>query len=139
MKATWAYDRGDHRDNHETDVTDPAVLEALLHEIHQAGEPVAVTIFSDTTDDPDELPPGLQIGLGHPTYAFAVHIADDGGYLNDPTVQKPGGDISFDLGGVPTEYGAENLRLRPVTAIQIAATFLKTGGKQPQLPAAENN
>jgi hypothetical protein len=136
MKVTWAYDRGDHRDNHEVDLTDPAALEALLHEIHQTGEPVAVTIFSDTTDDPDELPPGLQIGLGYPTHAFAVHIADDGGYLNDPTVQTPSRGLSFDLGGVPTEYPAEHLRVRPETAIQIAAAFLKTGGEPPHVPTA---
>jgi hypothetical protein len=135
MKVTWAYDRGDHRDNHEADLTDPGALEALLHEIHQAGEPVVITIFSDTTDDPDELPPGLQIGLGHPTHGFAVHIADDGGYLNDPTVQTPDGGLSFDLGGVPTEYPAEQLRIRPETAIQIAAAFLKTGGDPPRVPA----
>ncbi|GAA2715107.1 Imm1 family immunity protein [Micromonospora olivasterospora] len=134
MKVTWAYDRGDHRDNHEADLTDPAALEALLHEIHEAAEPVAITIFSDTTDDPDELPPGLQIGLGHPTHAFAVHIADDGGYLTDPTVQSPSGGLSFDLGGVPTEYPAEHLRIRPETAIQIAATYLKTGGEAPHVP-----
>jgi hypothetical protein len=136
MKVTWAYDRGDHRDNHEVDRTDPGALEALLHEIHRAGEPVVVTIFSQTTDDPDELPPGLQIGLGHPTHAFAVHIADDGGYLSDPTVESPSGRLSFDLGAVPTEYPAEHLRLRPETAIQIAAAFLRTRGEPPQVPAA---
>ncbi|MFG1955925.1 Imm1 family immunity protein [Micromonospora sp. NPDC048830] len=134
MKVTWAYDRGDHRDNHEADLTEPAALEALLHEIHEAAEPVVITVFSDTTDDADELPPGLQIGLGHPTHAFAVHIADDGGYLNDPTVQSPSGGLSFDLSGVPTEYPAEHLRIRPETAIQIAATYLKTGGEAPHVP-----
>lgn len=134
MKVTWAYDRGDHRDNHEVDLTDPTALETLLQEIHQAGEPVAVTIFSETADDPDELPPGLQIGLGHPTHAFAVYIADDGDYLNDLTVQAPNRAASFDLGGVPTEYPAEHLRIRPETAIQIAAIFLKTGGQPPSVP-----
>lgn len=33
---------------------------------------------------PTDLPAGLQIGLGHPTHAFAVHIADGDGYLNGP-------------------------------------------------------
>ncbi|MGS2619682.1 Imm1 family immunity protein [Micromonospora sp. LZ34] len=82
------------------------------------------------------MPPGLQIGCGHPTHAFAVHIADDGGFLNDPTVETPSGRLSFDLGGVPTEYPTENLRIQPETAIQIAATFLKTGGEPPHLPTA---
>ncbi|SCL35862.1 Imm1 family immunity protein [Micromonospora aurantiaca (nom. illeg.)] len=136
MKVTWTYDRGDHRDNHEVDLADPDVLEALLREIQQAGEPVVVTIFSDITDDPDDLPPGVQIGLGHRTHAFAVHIADDGGYLNDPTVPPPDQELHFDLGGVPTEYPTEHLRLRPETAIQVAGTFLKTGGTPPHLPAA---
>ncbi|GGM28390.1 hypothetical protein GCM10011608_11460 [Micromonospora sonchi] len=135
MKVTWAYDRGDHRDNHEVDLSAPAALSAVLHEIHQAGEPVAVTIFSQAIDDPDELPPGLQIGLGHPTHSFAVHIAADGAYLNDPTVEAPTAGLSFDLGGVPTEYPAEYLRIRPDTAIQIATAFLATGGKPPRLPA----
>ncbi|WP_433532223.1 Imm1 family immunity protein [Micromonospora sp. CA-263727] len=135
MKVTWTYDRGDHRDNHEADLTDPAALEALLREIHQAGEPVVVTIFSDVTDDPDDLPPGIQIGLGHTIHAFAVHIADGGGYLGDPTVQPLDEGLHFDLGGVPTEYAVEQLRLRPDTAIQVAGTFLKTGGKPPHVPA----
>ncbi|GIJ28890.1 hypothetical protein Vqi01_40520 [Micromonospora qiuiae] len=138
MKVTWTYDRGDHRDNHEVDLTDSDALEALLCEIHQAGEPVVVTIVSDITDDPDDLPPGLQIGLGHPTHAFAVHIADDGGYLSDPTVQPPDQGLHFDFGGVPTEYPAKHLRLRPDMATQIARTFLKTGGRPPNVAAAND-
>ncbi|MGW0434024.1 Imm1 family immunity protein [Micromonospora sp. NPDC003197] len=134
MKVTWAYDRGDHRDKHEVDLTDPTALKTLLQEIQRVGEPVAVTIFNETADDPDELPPGLQIGLGHPTHAFAVHIADDGDYLNDPTVQPLNRVVSFDLGGVPTEYPAERLRIRPKAAIEIAAVFLKTGGQPPSVP-----
>ncbi|MCX4391345.1 Imm1 family immunity protein [Micromonospora peucetia] len=135
MKVTWTYDRGDQRDNHEVELTDPDALEALLREIQQAGEPVVLTIFSDTNDDPDDLPPGIQIGLGHSTHAFAVHIADDGGYLNDPTAETPAEGLQFDFGGVPTEYPAEHLQLRPETAIQLAVTFLKTGGEPPYLPA----
>lgn len=138
MKVTWTYDRGDHRDNHEVELTDPDALEALLREIQQAGEPVVLTIFSDTNDDPDDLPPGIQIGLGHPTHAFAVHIADDGGYLNDPTAETPPAGLQFDFGGVPTEYPAEHLQLRPETAIQLAVIFLKTGGEPPHLtPVSE--
>lgn len=135
MKVTWTYDRRDRRDNHEVELTDPAALEALLREIQQAGEPVVLTIFSDTDNDPDDLPPGIQIGLGHPTHAFAVHIADDGDYLNDPTAETPPEGLHFDFGGVPTEYPAEHLQLRPETAIQLAVTFLKTGGEPPHLTA----
>ncbi|MGW5081447.1 Imm1 family immunity protein [Micromonospora echinospora] len=135
MKVTWTYDRGDQRDNHEVELTDPHALEALLREIQQAGEPVVLTIFSDTNDDPDDLPPGIQIGLGHPTHAFAVHIADDGGYLNDPTAETPTEGLQYDFGGVPTEYPAEHLQLRPETAIQLAVAFLKTGGEPPRLSA----
>jgi hypothetical protein len=136
MKVTWTYDRGDQRDNHEVEVTDPHALEALLREIQQAGEPVVVTIFSDSTEDPDDLPPGIQIGLGHPTHAFAVHIADNGGYLNDPTAETPTEGVQFDFGGVPTEYPAEHLQLRPETAIRLAVTFLKTDGEPPHLTTA---
>jgi hypothetical protein len=136
MKVTWAYDRGDHRDSHEVDITDPTGLETVLREIHQRNEPVVVTIYGETPADPDDLPPGLQIGLGHPTHAFVVHIADDGGYLTDPSVQAPSGEIAFDLGGVPTEYPAEDLHLHPENALQAAVTFLKTGGEPPRLPSA---
>ncbi|MET7949765.1 Imm1 family immunity protein [Micromonospora sp. NPDC005324] len=135
MKVTWTYDRGEQRDNHEVELTDPNAFEALLREVQQAGEPVVLSLVSDTTDDPDDLPPGMQIGLGHPTHAFAVHIADDGAYLNDPTAQIPADGVAFDLGGVPTEYQAEDLQLRPETAIQLAVTFLKTGGEPPELTA----
>ncbi|MEU7981411.1 Imm1 family immunity protein [Micromonospora sp. NPDC049081] len=133
MKVTWTYDRGDQRDNHEVELNDPDALEALLREIQRAGEPVVLTIFSDNADDPDDLPPGIQIGLGHPTHAFAVHIADDGGYIEDPTVETPAEALRFDFGGVPTEYPAEHLRLRPETAIQLAVAFLRTGGEPPHL------
>ncbi|MEV4481770.1 Imm1 family immunity protein [Micromonospora coxensis] len=132
MKVTWTYDRGDHRDNYEVELTDPDALEVLLREIQQAGEPVVLTIFSDI-DGPDDLPPGIQIGLGHPTHAFAVDIADDGGYLNDPTAETPPAGLQFDFGGVPTEYPAEHLQLRPETAIQLAVIFLKTSGEPPHL------
>ncbi|HEY0696548.1 MAG TPA: Imm1 family immunity protein [Micromonospora sp.] len=136
MKVTWAYDRGDHRDRYESDVADPVSLEGLLREIPQAGEPVVVSTWEET-GDPDELPPGLQIGLGHPEYAFAVHITEDGDYLTDPAVQPPSGGISFDLGGVPTEYPTDYLRLRPAAAIQVAATFLKPGGEPPRAPVVD--
>ncbi|MER7167855.1 Imm1 family immunity protein [Micromonospora sp. NPDC000207] len=132
---TWTYDRGDHRDNHEADVTEPTALETLLGKIHQAGEPVVVFILADTAHDPDDLPPGLQVGLGHPTHAFAVHIADDGGYLRDRSVDTPPRGIRFDFGGVPTEYPVEHLCLNPETAIQVAGTFLATGGDPPHVPA----
>ncbi|MFY1683638.1 Imm1 family immunity protein [Micromonospora sp. WMMD730] len=140
MKVTWTYDRGDQRDNHEVELTGPDALEALLHEIQQAGEPVVLTIFGDTADDPDDLPPGIQIGLGHPTHAFAVHIADDGGYLTDPTdptAETPAAGLRFDFGGVSTECPAEHLQLRPETAIQLAVAFLRTGGEPPRLTAAD--
>ncbi|MDG4761425.1 Imm1 family immunity protein [Micromonospora sp. WMMD710] len=135
MKVTWTYDRGDQRDNHEVELTDPDALEALLRKIQQAGESVVLTIFSDTTDDLGDLPPGIQIGLGHPNHAFAVYIADDGGYLSDPTAETPPAGLHFDFGGVPTEYPAEHLQLRPETAMKLAVTFLKTGGKPPHLSA----
>lgn len=132
MKVTWTYDRGDQRANHEVELDDPNALEALLREIQKTGEPVVVTIFDELNEDSDDLPPGIQIGLGHPTYAFALHVADDGGYVNDPMVETPTEGLQFDFGGVPTEYPAECLRLRPETAVQLAVTFLKTGGRPPE-------
>lgn len=133
MKVTWTYDRGDKRANHEVELSDPDALEALLREIHAASEPVVVTIFDEIGDDAsDDLPPGIQIGLGHPKHAFALHVADDGGYINDPMAEAPTEGLQFDLGGVPTDYPAECLRLRPETAIQLAVTFLKTGGRPPE-------
>jgi hypothetical protein len=133
MKVTWAYDRGDHRDNQEVEINDPMALDTLLREIQQRNEPVVVTIYGEAPADPDDLPPGLQIGLGHPTHAFVVHIADDGGYLADANIQAPSGEIAFDLGGVPTEYPTVRLHLQPETAIQTAVTFLRTGGEPPKL------
>lgn len=136
MKVNWTYDRGNRRDNHEVDLTDPDALEAILHEIQHAAEPVVVAIFNDIADNLDDLPTGIQIGLGHPTHAFAVHVSDDGGYLSDPAVETPPGGLKFDFGGVVTEYPAEHLRLRPETAIRLAVTFLRTGGEPPRLTAA---
>ncbi|MFJ8691252.1 Imm1 family immunity protein [Micromonospora wenchangensis] len=116
MKMTWTYDRGDQRANHEVELSDP--------------------------DDPDDLPPSLQIGLSHPIHAFAVHISDDSGYLNDPAVEAPAAGIQFDFGGVPTEYPAGHLQLRPETAIHLAVAFLRTSGEprsgEPVIAAVED-
>ncbi|WFE23933.1 Imm1 family immunity protein [Solwaraspora sp. WMMD937] len=135
MKVNWTYDKGSRRENHSAAATDAAVLDSLLREIQQRAEPVVVTIYDEGPTDPDELPPGLQLGLGHPTHAFVGYIADDGYHLTAPDVQPPAADISFDLGGVPTEYPAEHLRLRPETAIAAAVTYLRSGGEPPTLPA----
>ena len=133
MKVTWAYDRGDHRDGHEVETTNPVTLESLLRRIHDAGEPVVVTIYHDLPDDDDELPGGLQVGLGHSAHAFVVHIADEGGYLTDPSTAAPSHGIAFDLGGVSTEYPTEHLRVPPGLALRTAVTFLRTGGEPPHL------
>ena len=109
-----------------------SALDALLREVHERGEPVVITIYGEKPADPDDLPTGLQIGLGHPTHAFVAHIADDGGYLTDPNVPAPPGGIAVDIGGVPTEYPTEHLHVQPETAIQAAVTFLQTGGEPPK-------
>jgi hypothetical protein len=133
MKVTWAYDRGDHRDSHEVETGDSVALESLLRRIHEEKEPVVVTIYDDVPDDDDELPQGLQVGLGHPAHSFVVHIADDGGYLTDPDTGAPAEGIAFDLGGVRTEYPAEHLRVQPNFALRAAVTFMQTGGEPPTL------
>lgn|GEM_PF-288160 len=66
MKVSWSYDRGDRRESHSTAETDATALGSLLHDIQQRAEPVVVTIYGAGPDSPDELTPGLQLGLGHP-------------------------------------------------------------------------
>ncbi|WJK34489.1 MULTISPECIES: Imm1 family immunity protein [unclassified Solwaraspora] len=134
MKVNWAYDKGGLRERHSTTSIDAADLGSLLREIHDRAEPVVVTIYPEPPTDPDELPPGLQIGLGHPIHAFVAHISDNGYHLAASDVRPPAGGISFDFGGVPTEYPAEHLRLRPEAAIAAAVTYLQTGGAPPTLP-----
>ncbi|WP_326559689.1 Imm1 family immunity protein [Micromonospora sp. NBC_01796] len=136
MNLTWAYDRGDYRDSHETAVTDPRELEKVLHDIQEQREPVVVTIYADAPVDPDDLPPGLQIGLGHAEHAFAVHITEDGGYLADPQVSPPPRPISFDVAGVPTEVPPEHLTLRPDSAVSAALAFLASNGQSAGFRAA---
>ncbi|MFC4144827.1 hypothetical protein ACFO0M_01020 [Micromonospora mangrovi] len=115
----------------------PATVAAWPHIAGPAGPKCWPGAYGNAPQPPTgaviDLPPGVQIGLGHPTHAFAVHIADDGGYLHDPTANAPTEGLHFDFGGVPTEYPAEHLQLRPETAIQLAVTFLKTGGEPPHL------
>ncbi|MFY1633990.1 Imm1 family immunity protein [Solwaraspora sp. WMMB335] len=134
VKVNWSYDRGDRRESHSTAKTDATALGSLLREIQQRAEPVVVTIYGAGPDSPDELTPGLQLGLGHPDHAFVAYIADDGYHLTAPDVRPPTTGISFDLGGVPTEYAAEHLRLRPETAIAAAVGYLRTGRAPPTLP-----
>lgn len=122
MKVVWAFDRGSRRESHEVVVAGRGELDGLLTGIHGQREPVVVTLF-DADSDPDELPTGLQVGLGHPGHAFAVRIADDGGYLSDPLVTPPADSITFDAGGVPTEYAPSQLMLRPRAAIEAALAF----------------
>lgn len=134
VKVNWSYDRGNRRESHSTTETDATALGSLLREIQQRAEPVVVTIYGAEPDSPDELTSGLQLGLGHPDHAFVVYIAGDGYYLAAPDVRPPATGISFDLGGVPTEYAAEHLRVRPETAIAAAVAYLRTGGEPPTLP-----
>lgn len=95
--------------------------------------PVAVDVFPDDGQDgsePDYVPYGMVIGVGHAERSFAVYVGEPaGGVAVDPALPAWGESVTFDYGGEPTPYAPEQLRLTPGQAREVAAEYVRTGGR----------
>lgn len=105
---------------HTTTVAGPDDLAVVLDDIEAVGVPTAVSIYRDDDDN------GLQIGLGHPTHAWALIIEPRGGYASEPDVPEPNTSVEYDYNGEPTTYRRQ-LRITPATARQLAREYVATG------------
>jgi immunity protein Imm1 of predicted polymorphic toxin system len=115
----WGRDpkaRGCHRQQ----ITEVDELQRVLDDIHAASTPTVISLYA--ADDPDG--PGLQIGLGHPTHAFALPIEAGGDYATDPAVPTLSDDVVYDYNGEPTEYEPDELRITPQHAMQLAHLYV---------------
>lgn len=115
----WGRDpqtRGCHRQQ----IIEVDQLQHVLDDIHAASTPTVVSLYN--ADDPDG--PGLQIGLGHTTHAFALPIEAGGDYAVNDAVPVLADDVVYDYNGEPTEYEPAELRITPQQAMQLACRYV---------------
>lgn len=67
---------------------------------------------------------GLQIGLGHPTHAFALPIEAGGGYATDDALPQLAEDVVYNYNGEATEYEPDELRITPEHAMRLARLYV---------------
>lgn len=121
-------------------VSTVAELDAALDEAAEAGTPRVVGIYpperfnDDTSPWDEELPPSLEIGVGHPDRSFVLWLGPQGGIGVDPAVAPwPNGasDIAFDYGGDPVFCGPDRAQVTPTAARTAAQEFIASGGNRP--------
>jgi hypothetical protein len=104
----------------------------MLTEIHETGLKEAcprvvglmLANFADANPWDDEIAV-LDVGLGHPTRAFAW----SGKYGVEDLVAALTESIWFDYGGTPTEYLPFCTRVTPAMALQVAQDFMRSDGQ----------
>ncbi len=112
-----------------------AELDAALDEATDTDRPQVVGIYppehfnTDASPWEEELPPALQIGVGHPQRSFVLWLGPDGGVGVDPEAKpwpegSPG--IEFDYAGSPIFCGPDRAAVTPQTAREAARQFLRT-------------
>ena len=106
------------------------VLADIEHQRGAGGAPFQVSIAAA---DPDADPfdqETLQVGIGHPTHAFAFWSGEgDGGYAREPGFQPLPDSIAFDLGGQWTEYHPDETQVSAGLAKTAAREFVRTGAR----------
>jgi hypothetical protein len=122
----WGRDDSQPTGQHEAAVSGPGELDAVLDHIEQAGIPQLVDI--SPVDDEHDVPYGLQIGVGTVDRSFAVYIGEPaGGAGYDPYLPPAPDSIRFDVGGEPTDYNPDQLRLTAAQVRQAAREYVSTG------------
>jgi hypothetical protein len=119
------------RDVGSAQVTTAAELDQVLDgiEAEPSNLPFSVSIV---LADGSELPPLLELGVGHPDRSFAYHVGADGtsAWAYQPGVTPVEGFI-FDYGGVATDAWPERTRVTPSAVRAAAREFVTTGGHRP--------
>jgi len=122
----WGRDDTQPTGTHQLTVNTVEELDTVLDYIEQAG--VAQIVDISPADDHQDVPYGLQIGIGPITRSFAVYIGHPAGALGyDPHLPPTHASIIFDYGGEPTPYDPNWLRLTPTQARQLAREYVRTG------------
>jgi hypothetical protein len=115
-------------------VADSDELVAALEGIEAqtvCGLAYAVTIMPECAEAlspfDDDFPGGLQIGVGHPERSFVYWLGDGGGTAVEPGLPSGPDGVRFDYGGQPIFPAPEELRVRAVTAREMAREYVQTG------------
>lgn len=120
MAYVVAWGRGNRRQ-----VSTAAELDAALDKAAEADTPRVVGIYppehfnEDTSAWDEELPPSLEIGVGHPDRSFALWLGPEGGIGVEAAIAPwPDGapDIAFDYGGDPVFCGPDRTQVTPAAA-----------------------
>jgi hypothetical protein len=125
--VAWGIDEVSETGQQTIEVTTPEELDAALDRVHAESEqPILVDIYpSDWTG---LVPPGLQLGLGHPERALLVYAdAEGSAYAIDPAIPDWPETITFEYGGQPTEVDPQRVRATPKAVRQAAREYIETG------------
>ncbi|MGA8115901.1 MAG: Imm1 family immunity protein [Actinocatenispora sp.] len=125
--VAWGRDDTQPDGQHSVQVSTVAELDDVLDRIEATGAAFAVDIYR--TDDPHEIPYGLQLGVGHQHRPFLLYAGDApaGGLGVDTAVEEWPEDIEFDTGGEPTGYGPDRTRVTAEQARHAAGEYVTTG------------
>lgn len=130
--STYHAQWGETGDGGEVAISTAGELDALLDRITVTtdtdGYPFKVGIFADGIRY-DSLPVGVEITTGHPERSSVLYLGPGGSGLgfDDALPVWEGGTVWFNTNGVPADYEADRLRLRPEQARQAVREFVLTG------------
>ena len=133
MTYLVAWGRSTAHPRARVEVTSVADLDVVLTEVARvAGEQdhrYVLTLVPAGEHGP--LPAVLQIGVGHPTWSFALWYGPGGGYGHEAGLEPGPAGLQFDQGGQPTYPDPQQLRVTPEMARTAAREYLVTG-QRPQ-------
>jgi hypothetical protein len=126
--VTWGYDENADTGQFTTEVSTIEELDAVLDRVaaEAAASPQLLDIYPAGWSG--LVPPGLQLGIGHPDRATVVYAdADGSAYGFDPALPEWPEPISFDYGGQWTELDPKRTRVTPEAARQAAREYVEVG------------
>ena len=125
--VAWGVDETSDTGQHTIEVSTPEELDATLDRaVSESEHPVLVDIYP--ADWTGLVPPGLQLGLGHPERAILVYAdAEGSAYAMDPALPDWPESIAFEYGGQPSDVDPHRLRMTPKAARAGAREYVETG------------
>jgi len=129
--VAWGYDENADTGQFTAEVGTVAELDAVLDRIvaeAAANRPQLLDIYP--SDWSGLVPPGLQLGFGHPERATIVYAdAEGSAYAFEPTLADWPEPISFEYGGQTSEVEPQRTRMTPKAGRQAARAYVETGGR----------